>query len=85
MRQHLLLFVTSLIFIGLRSFQQLNVQYNRYWWVPPTTSAMAVVEITQLLTVVRQGSLWAAIPVASGGILGCWLSMYYHAKLRGDR
>jgi uncharacterized membrane protein YfhO len=82
---YVLLFITSLIFIGLRAFQQLNVQHDRYLWVPPTTACMAVVEITQLLTVVKQGTLLAAIPVAIGGVLGCWLSMYYHAKLRSKR
>lgn len=31
---YLVLFLTSLAFIALRALQQLNVQHDRYMWVP---------------------------------------------------
>lgn len=82
MTHELTLFGTSAVFIGLRAFQQLNVQHDRFWWVPPTTAMMALVEMAQILIVVKENSLWSAVPIACGGILGCWASMYYHRRLR---
>lgn len=76
------LFCTSLCFIALRAFQQLNVQHDRYLWVPPTTACMAIAEVLTITTVVKSGSLFAAIPMALGGILGCWFSMALHKRMR---
>lgn len=77
-----LLFLTSFAFVALRAFQQLNVQHDRYLWVPPTTALMAVCEVATITAVVRSNSMWAAVPMAIGGILGCWLSMRLHRRLR---
>ena len=82
---YITLFFTSLTFIALRAFQQLNVQHDRYLWVPPTTACMAVVEVLTITNVVRSGSLWAAVPMAIGGVLGCWLSMWLHRRMRSKR
>ena len=79
---YITLFFTSLTFIALRAFQQLNVQHDRYLWVPPTTACMAVVEVLTITTVVKSGTLYAAVPMALGGVLGCWFSMYLHRRMR---
>lgn len=79
------LFFTSLLFIALRAFQQLNVQHDRYMWVPPTTFLMAVTEVLTITTVVKSGTLMAAIPMACGGVLGCWFSMWLHKYIRTHR
>ena len=76
------LFFTSLTFIALRAFQQLNVQHDRYLWVPPTTACMAVVEVLTITTVVKSGTMYAAVPMALGGVLGCWFSMWLHRRMR---
>lgn len=76
------LFATSLIYIGLRAFQQQNVTHERYWWVPPTTMLMAVCEVAQLTTIIKQQTYAAAVPMALGGVLGCWLSMWLHRRMR---
>lgn len=79
---YLTLFITSMTFIALRAFQQLNVQHDRYLWVPPVTMMMAVVEVLTITNVVKSGSLWAAAPMALGGVLGCWFSMWLHKRMR---
>jgi uncharacterized membrane protein YfcA len=81
---YLVLFVTSLVFIALRAFQQLNVQHDRYLWVPPTTLGMALCEVTSIATIVKIGSWHAALPMAVGGVLGCWAAMYAHRRLRNE-
>jgi len=79
---HIILFFTSLLFIALRAFQQLNVQHDRYLWVPPTTLGMACCEVTTIGLVVKAATLWSALPMAAGGILGCWGAMYFHKRMR---
>lgn len=82
---YILLFFTSLCFISLRAFQQLNVQHDRYMWVPPVTLSMAVCEFLQITTIIKTGDLWAAVPMAAGGVLGCWFSMWFHKWLRSKK
>lgn len=79
---HLALFCTSLVFIAMRAFQQLNVQHHRYLWVPPVTAAMAICEVLTVTAIIKTGSLTAAIPLTAGGVLGCWFSMWLHKRLR---
>lgn len=76
------LLLTSLAFIALRAFQQLNVQHDRYLWVPPTTALMAVCEVTTITNIVHLKSLTAAMPMAVGGVLGCWFAMWLHRRMR---
>jgi hypothetical protein len=85
MHLYLILLVTTAVFIAARAFQQLNVQHDRYWWVPPTTTTMAVCEVVSITSIVKSGSLWAIVPLAVGGTLGCWFAMWLHKRLRkGD-
>ena len=76
------LFFSSLGFIALRAFQQLNVQHDRYLWVPPVTMLMAVCEVLAITAIVKAGSVYAAIPMTFGGVLGCWFSMWLHKRMR---
>ena len=76
------LFVSSLVFIAMRAFQQLNVQHHRYMWVPPVTVLMAVCEVLTVTAIIKASSLYAAIPLTFGGVLGCWSSMWMHKKMR---
>lgn len=81
----ILLFFTSLFFIALRAFQQLNVQHDRFMWVPPTTMLMAVCEVLSITTLFQNPTLWSAVPMAAGGALGCWFSMWFHKYMRSKR
>lgn len=83
MTAYAVLAATSCIFIALRAFQQLNVQHDRYLWVPPTTVGMALCEVTTVIGVVKNGTLWSAVPMAIGGVLGCWFAMWLHKRMRG--
>ena len=76
------LFFSSLVSIAMRAFQQLNVQHDRYMWVPPVTVLMAVCEVLTVTAIIKASSLYAAIPLTFGGVLGCWLSMWMHKKMR---
>ena len=82
---YITLFFTSLTFIALRAFQQLNVQHDRYLWIPPTTACMSIMEVLTITTVVKSGTLYAAAPMALGGVLGCWFSMWLHRYMRAKR
>ncbi len=79
------LVITSAVYIGLRAFQQLNVAGDKWLWIPPTTMLMALVEVYQLNTIIKSGSLLAAIPMAVGGVLGCWFSMWLHRRMRKEK
>lgn len=76
------LFCTSLVYIGLRAFQQQNVTHEKYLWVPPVTLGMAAIEIITVTTIVKADTLTAALPMAAGGVLGCWAAMLAHSYLR---
>lgn len=82
---HLILFFSSLVFIAMRAFQQLNVQHDRYMWVPPVTAMMALAEVLTITSIIKVSSLWAAVPLTLGGVLGCWFSMWLHKRMRGVR
>ena len=79
---YLVLFASSLVFIAMRTFQQLNVQHGRYMWVPPVTALMAVCEVLTVTAIIKASSLYAAIPLTFGGVLGCWFSMWMHKRMR---
>lgn len=76
------IFVTAVAFIALRAFQQLNVQHDRYLWVPPTTCLMACCEVINITSIVKADSMWSVVPLAMGGTLGCWFAMWLHKKMR---
>lgn len=75
-------FLSSFIFVALKSFQQLNVQHDRKWLVLPTSFLMAFVEVSIVLSVVRAQSLWTAIPLGAGAGLGCLFAMFLHRRIR---
>ena len=76
------LFFSSLVSVAMRAFQQLNVQHDRYLWVPPVTALMAVCEVLTVTAIIKASSLYAAIPLTLGGVFGCWFSMWLHKKIR---
>jgi hypothetical protein len=76
------IFGTALAYVAGRAFQQLNVQHDRFWWVPPTTAMMAVCEVVSVTSIVRANSLWVVLPLAAGSTLGCWFAMWLHKRMR---
>jgi hypothetical protein len=75
------LFAASLVFVGLKSFQQLNVQHGKYLLIVPTSLLMAFAEVTVVVGVVKADSIWAAVPIGCGAGLGCMIAMLTHGKI----
>lgn len=78
------LFMNSLAYIALKAFQQLNVQHDRYLWVPPVTMGMAFCEVFTVMKVAQHADYMAAIPIGLGGVLGCWAAMWLHRRMRKE-
>jgi len=80
---YILAFLTSFLNIGLRSWQQLNVVHRKYWWILPTSIAMACCEALILINVVHSGFGLIVAAIGLGGGLGSICSTYLHSKLTG--
>lgn len=76
-------FFCSLIYVFGRSIQQLNVQHSKYLLVPPTSLAMAFVEVALVYRMAHCESYWIAVPIAAGSAIGCCVAMLIHSKIRG--
>ena len=75
----LTIFLSSYIFIALKAFQQRHVIHNDWWWVPPTSMAMAFVEFYVIASVARQGyGLGIVLSGGSGAALGALTAMFIH-------
>lgn len=77
-----LAFCVSFAFVFLKSFQQLNVQHDRYQWVLPCSLLMALMEVAGILLVVRSESVWIFLPLGLGGGSGCMTAMFVHGRIR---
>jgi Na+/melibiose symporter-like transporter len=77
----LVLFSASFVYIGLKSFQQLNVQHGKYLLIVPTSLLMAFAEVTVVVGVVKADSIWAAVPIGCGAGLGCMIAMMTHRRM----
>lgn len=75
-------FLSSFCFVALKSAQQLNVQHNLRWAVVPTSLAMAYLEVSIVVSVVRDQSLWTVISLGFGAGLGCLFAMELHRRMR---
>ena len=78
MTTYILAFLASFFFVGLKSTQQLNVVHKQYWWIVPTSLAMASLEIFVVATVAKNGWGWLALFVGLGAGLGACLATYTH-------
>ena len=77
----ILSFLASFLFIGLKSWQQLNVFYRKYFLIIPTSLAMALAEVFIINQVVQIGyNIWLVIVIGLGSGLGCIVATYLHHK-----
>lgn len=73
------IFFSSYIFIALKAFQQRHVIHNDWWWVPPTSMAMAFVEYYVIYAVAKQGySIGLVVAGGAGAGLGALTAMFVH-------
>lgn len=75
---YLLSFLCSFAFIFLKAFQQLNVVHRQYWFVVPTSMAMATCEVAVIALVAKNGWGWLVLSTGVGGGFGCVVAMYFH-------
>jgi hypothetical protein len=73
-----LAFFASFFFIALKSWQQLNVVRRAYWWILPTSMAMAACEVYVIANAARYGFGWLVFWVGLGGGLGSLCATYVH-------
>lgn len=73
-----LAFFASFVFIGLKSWQQLNVVRRAYWWILPTSMAMAACEVYVIANAAKYGFGWLVFWVGLGGGLGSLCATYVH-------
>ena len=78
---YLILFLSSILYVGLRSFQQRNVTNDNYLWVVPTSCGMAAVDAYLMINVVKSGwSIPLVLSVGLGGAIGCICAMLIHKR-----
>jgi len=81
MINYALAFTSSFIFVALKSWQQLNVVHKKYWWILPTSMAMALCEVYVVATVAKNGWGIIALAIGLGAGLGSMLATWLHSKL----
>lgn len=89
-----LAFVASFFFVGLKSWQQLNVVHKKYLWIMPTSVLMAFCELFTIgvtaLTVVQYGIGWTAAAMAlcigvgsgAGSTCATWLHSHILERVK---
>ena len=76
------LIIASYIAVFVKAFQQSNVAFNNYLYVPIFSLAMAFTEVYIIINIVQLGASWDVVwKLAAGAVLGCWTAMYLHSKL----
>ena len=78
---YLLAFVSSFIFIALKSLQQLHVVHRQYWLIVPTSMAMTVCEVYVVSQVAKNGWGWICLVIGLGSGLGSLCATYLHHRL----
>mgnify|MGYP001563697929 CR=1 FL=1 len=80
---YLIAFCLTFGSIGFKVFQQKNVIYDKWWWVPPTSMFIQVCDVAIIVLVIQEGLSLAAVTGLGAG-LGALLAMWIHNKLRKD-
>ena len=74
-------FASSFVFIGLKAWQQRSVAFRNYWWIPPTSMAMAFVEVFIIANIAQQGwNIALVLMVGLGSGLGALAATYSHNR-----
>lgn len=74
-------FLTSALYIGLKSFQQLNVVHRQYRWIVPLSIMMAACEAIIVVAQTEQGVYLPTImAVGLGGGVGSCIGTWLHTR-----
>ena len=82
------LWLWSLALVGVRAFQQKNVQGNHYFLIMPTSYIFALCDIALIYRGLQTWEISMAMTVlcmGSGAWMGCWISLFLHNKVRRSR
>lgn len=75
-------FLASFCFVFLKSWQQQNVVFRNYWWIMPTSMAMAFCEGFVILKIAESFTIPLLIIIGLGSGSGCLLATYLHHRMR---
>ena len=76
-----LMFLAGFFYVMLRAFQQRNVAFDNYWWIPPTSYCMAAVDMYVIVNVSRNGMTWMYVAVyGTSAAMGALVAMWFHKK-----
>jgi len=82
MTLYLSAFGASLIYIGLKALQQLNVAHYNYRWIAPVSMLMALCEGYIIVAWAREGSgFWLFVPIGLGAGIGAMAAMLFHQRI----
>jgi Na+/glutamate symporter len=83
---HAYAFFASLIFVGLKSWQQQNVTHEKYWWILPTSLAMGVFEVYIVAQVAKTGyDFMLVVAIGCGSGIGATIATWLHSRLRKSK
>lgn len=85
-------FFASLVYVGLKAYQQLNVVHHRVWAVVPVSYGMAVCEfflvgyiaMATIEATSFNAQAWLVFQIGTGGAMGAVFSMILHKKVRKE-
>jgi hypothetical protein len=81
MTLYALAFCNAFVFIALKAFQQLNVTKGHFFWVIPTSMAMAMCEVWLVVQMASYGWGWSIVlSIGAGSGLGAVSAMYLHGR-----
>lgn len=78
---YLTVFVAAFGYVMLRALQQRNVAFNNYWWVVPTSYAMAALDTYCIVSFARSGWTWQIwLTYGTAGAMGAIFAMVFHQR-----
>ena len=73
--------VAAMLYVFLRSLQQLNVMRERYAWILPTSVAMAATDVFVIAVIAAQGwNLPLVLVLGVSGGIGSIFAVLFHKK-----
>jgi len=79
--QMLAMFTAVFGYVFVRAFQQRNVAHAHYWWIVPTSYAMAALDVFIVVFISKQGwHLPIVMANGTGGCCGALAGVYLHKR-----
>lgn len=78
-------FAVSFLYVGLRSWQQLNVVRQKYLFIMPTSLAMAAADVFMISQIANYGWGFIVLAYAGGGGMGSILATWMHHRWIKER